>query len=388
MRFRHPDPAILLLHDGELSELAPILEPLGAFERRGDPTDDDRSIAWDVVLGSSKRMLDLHHHLPTTSSIRIAVLDGESRTMWTKLRKAETDLLVRRPVHPAALRLLILHCLYRGPEKRRNLRVGVGASVRFRAALRRRLAILTELSATGGRLRAGRSSRPVRVGSSLTLLIPAELNAGRRLTVRGRVARVAPAEAGKEDIALVFEKLRPKKRRQLEEIVAAHSHGPAMLDRCSALELEGVPDASTPHQKRPTQPREGRRERRSAARRPLSRRVIALGDEAARVLIGRDLSTSGIRVEPTPGLAVGDPLRLALHVRADGQPLVLTARVVRDDGDAGLALQFVEVGEAAGLCLQELLAALPVIVETREPDERAGVVIAELLGEAERPATR
>lgn len=383
MRSHQPDPAILLLHDGELSEFVPILEPLGAFERRGDPTDDDRSITWDLVLGSSKRMLDLHNFLPETVSVRIAVLDGESRSMRTKLREAEMDLLVRRPVHPAALRLLILHCLYRGPEKRRNLRVGVGASVRFRSGWRTHLAILTELSTAGCRLRARPGARPIRSGSNLTLLVPSELNAGRRLSVRGCVARMAPAEARNEDIAVVFENLRPKTRQQLAAIVSDHSHGPAMLDENAALALESNPETRSdesvipqPSESTPEKPAE----RRADPRRSLDRSVIALADEAARVLIGRDLSMSGMRVDPTPGIEVGDRLRIALHIGTHGKPLVLSARVARDDGEVGLALQFTDVCEDASRCLDEMLAALPTIAETCERDEGAGVVVTELMG--------
>ena len=55
----------------------------------------------------------------------------DSKTLRRRLRDAGTDLIVRRPVHPAALRLLILHSLYRGPEKRRTNRVSVGATIQY-----------------------------------------------------------------------------------------------------------------------------------------------------------------------------------------------------------------------------------------------------------------
>jgi hypothetical protein len=118
-------------------------------------------------------------------------------------------------------------------------------------------------------------------------------------------------------------------------------------------------------------------------RRELSRRIIALGDEAARVLIGRDVSSGGMRIEPTPGLGVGDILRVALHVRPDGQPLVVSARVRRDDGAGGLALRFTGLNEAARLCLEDMLVTLPAIVDSNDPDDPdagSGMVVSEVIG--------
>ena len=68
-------------------------------------------------------------------------------------------------------------------------------------------------------------------------------------------------------------------------------------------------------------------ERREEPRYSIDRRIIALGVEAARVLIGRDISLTGMRVESHELVDVGDELRLALHVRARSEPLVVQARV-------------------------------------------------------------
>jgi hypothetical protein len=87
-----------------------------------------------------------------------------------------------------------------------------------------------------------------------------------------------------------------------------------------------------------------------------------------------------MRIDRTPGLGVGDMLRVALHVRPDGQPLVLLARVRRDDGDAGLALRFVDLNPAARLCLEEMVDALPAIVESNDSDTGAGMVVSEVVG--------
>jgi hypothetical protein len=400
MQTNEPTPAILLLHDGELEEIAAPIEMIGGINRRGGLTEIDRNATWDLVLGTAKRMLDLHKVLPATNAIQIAIVDGDSKTMRRMLKRSGIDLQVRRPVHPVALRLLILYTLYRGPEKRRNSRVSVGASIRFRTGLRKRNAILAELSTVGCRLMVPANAHSIRPEGRLTLLMPPELHGERAFSVRGRVSRVSEAEAGSDAIAVTFEKLKSKSRKGLEAIVAAHSQGPAMLDDQIACALRSVPTISKAEASASQEPETLEREvpvaveradeihaagkdLRREPRRELSRRIIALGDEAARVLIGRDVSTGGMRIEPTPGLGVGDVLRVALHVRPDGQPLVVSARVRRDDGEAGLALRFTGLNEAARLCLEDMLLTLPAIVDSNDSDDPsagAGMVVSEVVG--------
>ena len=121
-------------------------------------------------------------------------------------------------------------------------------------------------------------------------------------------------------------------------------------------------------------------ERRIQERHALSRRIVALSDEAARVLIGRDLSIGGMRVDSTPGLSVGDRLKVAVHIRPDGQPLVVSAEMTRDDGPDGMALRFVDLSPAACAYLTEMVAALPTIIEPNQSKEGAGVVVSEVVG--------
>jgi hypothetical protein len=121
-------------------------------------------------------------------------------------------------------------------------------------------------------------------------------------------------------------------------------------------------------------------ERRLEDRHTLSRRVIALGDEAARVIIGRDLSVGGMRIDSTPGLALGDRLKVAVHIRSDGQPLVVSTEIVRDDGPEGMALRFVDLSPAVHAYLEEMVGTLPSIVESNGSKEGAGVVVSEVVG--------
>jgi len=445
MDYRELTPSVLLLHDGELAALAAVVEPLGGIDRRGNPSELDRNRIWDVIVASAGRMLELHEHLPETSAVRIAVLDGDSKTLRQMLQSVETDLLVRQPVHPAALRLLILHALYRGPEKRRTTRVSVGARVRFRSGLRRRPAILAELSRRGCRLMVESGRHRAAPDRLVTVVLPPEItNDKRALSLRGHVMRVSSGEPGTDVIAVLFELLRDEVREKVESIVSAHSHGPAILDRRAALavpHLPSIPDDAGPGSVAPAVrepvpiPSDARRsgaslaedgersstrfdgadsppplsearasgrricevgepknpehacsagdvanERRARPRHRLSRRIVALGDEAARVLIGRDLSVGGMRVDATPGLAMGDQLEIAVHVRSDGQPLVVSAEVARDDGPDGMALRFVDLNPEAIAALAQMISALPTIIEPNDSRGGAGVVVSELVG--------
>jgi hypothetical protein len=112
-------------------------------------------------------------------------------------------------------------------------------------------------------------------------------------------------------------------------------------------------------------------ERRESERRGYARRVIALGDDAPRVLICRDLSLGGLRVESGVPLAPGQRLRLALHVRAGEVPLVVEAEVVRA-GAEGSGLRFEGLSETSRDYLAKMLDALPALPALATPSATSG----------------
>jgi hypothetical protein len=121
-------------------------------------------------------------------------------------------------------------------------------------------------------------------------------------------------------------------------------------------------------------------ERRGRARHAYDHRVVALGDEATRVLLGRDISTGGMRVDPHPGLSVGDRLELALHAGARSEPLVVEAVVQRDDGDRGLVLRFAGDDPPVASALERVIEHLPVIAGTGGEESGSGLVVSEIIG--------
>jgi hypothetical protein len=181
-------------------------------------------------------------------------------------------------------------------------------------------------------------------------------------------------EPGVEALALRFGPLPTADLRALE----------ALVEELSASEVgtagpaEGVPGA--PAELPAFEPADARgAERRAGERRAYGRRVIALGEESARVVLGRDLSPGGMRVEPTSKLALGEQLQLALHLDPGRDPLVVSARVERDDGPQGLLLRFSALSPAADSYLAEMLGRLPPLSALGEKGQRVPLVVSEIL---------
>lgn len=377
------EPMCLILNDGDLDDVCALLRSLGLafFERRGRPEPVDEARAWDLVVSNPKRLLEFDAHASAATPVRIAILNEESRTLRAMLHRAGVDLIVRRPVHPSALRLLILHSLYRGPEKRRSLRVSVGARTRFRTGLRRHDGVLADLSVTGCRLLA---ARKLEQGRDLTIQLPADVTRGRPLSVKGRVVRTSSSELpGMNTVAVSFGRQPARIAERLRAAVAAHSTGPAVLNGAETTSpptprtaASDAGEASSPPQAaEPARPCD----RRASPRHAYAEHVIALGVEAARVLLGRDISLGGMRVDAHPDVSVGDQLRIGLHLRAREQPLVVQARVVRDDAEDGLVLRFLDLSEAAEEYLRRMVHFLPIMAIRSEAGEGSGVIVSEIL---------
>jgi hypothetical protein len=380
----------LLVHDGELDDVRSLLEELAApvVERRGNTTPGDEGTRWRLVVSTPKRLLELAAHGDTDSTLRIALLEKDSRTLRSMLQRAGVDLIVRRPVHRAALRLLLLHALYRGPEKRRNQRVSSGTPVSVRTGLRRRSAVLADLSTRGCRLL---TDGPLPKGRDVVVAIPPSAAGKRALRLRGLVVRTSLSELpGSSSNAIGFRRLSARAAARLREMVTAHALGPAVLPETPA----GAPPEPRPLSAAPAAQEAspapspvavhaaaGARsaERRSAPRHAYSQPVIALGAEAARVLLGRDISLGGMRVDPSPSLTLGDELRIGLHLGSRGKPLVVAARVSRDDGEDGLLLSFPGLSQRDREALARLVGNLPFLAVDEDGRSSSAVVVSEIL---------
>jgi hypothetical protein len=425
-------PAVLLLDDGELDDIQRMLEEMrvpygrvrGGAIVRGTPPPADLLISTPRRIDAVRATASISH-----DPLRIVVVDEDSTTLRDQLRRVGFDYLVRRPVHPEALRLLLLHSLYKGDERRREPRVAVGVEVSFRTGLLTRRATLADLSIRGCRLL---TRAPLDAGKRIKIHIPEALDAGDPFTVAGKILRVddEPGHEGMYGAAILFERVSDDTREALEFIIEDRATGPATLR--PAVDAAAEPAAPEPE---PPKPPPARRKPRGVVEKPLlhdarradtgpaeetdrsaseaghdlanetgteaaaeaapapsqperrtNRRgaypqtVPAFGNRALRVLVGRDLSVGGMRIERLPGLEVGDRLHLAIYGTPGDPPFLVWGTVSRDDGERGMAVVFDALEQTLGERLERLVGALPAVEDLHDTElDAMGKVMSEIL---------
>ncbi len=121
-------------------------------------------------------------------------------------------------------------------------------------------------------------------------------------------------------------------------------------------------------------------ERRSTDRRSYSAMVPAFGTRALRVLVGRDLSVGGMRIEYNSSLELGDRLHLAIYGSPGDEPILVWGTLNRDDRERGMGIEFDEIHPIAAEQLEKMVGSLP-SVESLHDDEIAamGTVLTEIL---------
>jgi hypothetical protein len=312
-------------------------------------------------------------------------MTSEARTLHTILTRSGVELFVRRPVHPSALRLFMLHCLYRGPNRRQNERVSIGTEVPVRTGWRRRNLLLAEMSQRDCRFVTKHSFK---LDQRISLRLPEKVTGGKSLSLAGRIVRIGHSDSdGLRDVCAIFEHPNSQGTELLSSTIEKHQEGPAVFagtlampqadpgpSLSSSTEPSSQSDRSDSDQTSAAQAppsdeeQESEGNRRTIPRHSFDRRVIALGDEAARVLLGRDISRYGMRVDPSPSLSLGDKVQIAIHTPNHTIPLVLKAIVERDDGPRGLLLHFDDAMGDAVDRLEEMLAPLPKLADPTADD--------------------
>jgi hypothetical protein len=498
---------VLLLDDGELDDVQALLQEIGVgYGRvRGGAIVPNTPSPTRLFIATPRRVGAVQLPAPGTPEadglIRIVVVNEDSPTLRARLRAVGFDYLVRRPVHPEALRLLLLRCLYTGEERRTEPRVPVGLEVSFRAGLLPRRATLADLSTRGCRLLSKWALEP---GKRISLSIPVPGSPQDAVQLKGRVLRMRLDERlgpdGPYSAAVSFETVAPEARDGLDRILRDRARGPATLGHESegvaaadphALDapetraeglargldveidvtLEAVPDAAgrqpeaprpearpraaapsapprpaaarvapaprpapapersaprpapeprpapaveaaaapaapasqpatAPLGTRPAPPAQAPApapaapepepgeppstafpgDRRHGRRGAYARRVPAFGDRAMRVLVARDLSLGGMRVERDTGVRMGDRLHLAIYGSPDEEPFLVWATVARDEADEGMVLAFDQVHPVVAQQLEKVVAGLPAVESLHDDEARAmGTVVTEIL---------
>ncbi len=414
-------PSVLMLDDGELEDIQIVLEQLRVpFARiRGGAIVAGTPAPRDLLIATPRRIEAVQ---PTDANavcapVRIVVVQEDSTGLRERLRRSGFEYLVRRPVHPEALRLLLVRSLYRGEERRGDPRVAAGLDVSFRTGLRSRRAILADLSARGSRLV---SRTPIDSGRRIRVHLPEALETGDPIAVVGHVLRSTREErpgVGPVHVAAVlFDRISDDARQALELLVEDLSRGPATLRRGATRTPAPVAvenGRSVAHSRpaaTPVAPRAGsgshgmtspvglavevglvsesggaaghQKERRVLARSTYELTVPAFGKRALRVLVGRDLSVGGMRIERLHALEVGDRLHLAIYGSPEEAPFLVWGTVVRDDGEAGMGVVFDPVEPPIARRLERLVTSLPAVESLRDGEvEAMGTVMTEILAE-------
>jgi len=372
-------PSVLLLDDGELDDVRELLEELQfeCLHLRGGEIPDRIEPPERLFIATPRRAMTAKEWPlsggGSSDPFKIGIVSEDSNTLRSMLRRMGFNLLIRRPVHPYALRLLILRALYSGDERRRESRVPVGYGITYRSGVRRRRAMLVEFTARGCRLL---SDHPIRTGSRLTLNLPGEVTGDRSLQLRAKVVRSHVGDTGglrdQHTVGLCFEKLDARKRAQLLEMLK-HREGGAVTTspgRAAARSGGSTPIAAAGSID----------DRRKNPRAAFEHTVRSLDEEANLVLMGRDLSVTGMRIEPHPDLAVGTKLRLAIYGSPTEEPFTVRARVVRNDEDDGVGLRFEQIAAGVGARLESLVASLPSVESLHDSETDAlGSVVSRIL---------
>jgi hypothetical protein len=481
-------PAVLILDDGELDDVQRILEELQVeFGRvRGGAIAPNTPHPRSLLMATPRRISAVSAIDAASGDedppIRVVVVDQDSKTLRDQLRQVGFDYLVRRPVHPEALRLLIMHSLYRGDEKRREPRVAVGLEISFQTGEIPRRATLVDLSTGGCRLI---SSFELEAGKRVLVTLPETLGATESITLEGKILRSSYdkriGEEGMHNAAVQFENLSSDLRHELEWVIEDKVGGPPVLNttlqsaqndagenpatprakptytvkraeqrrpvRRTLLEKESpvlktdprsegaaprvtsnpnsdaaveqkhypisvpvdvkmarterpaaiekvpaqvpaeeiaaqIPVEEIEQAAEPPEPPISSEDRREAPRYPYSAKVPAFGTRALRVLVGRDISVGGMKIESNPDLEIGDRLHLAIYGDASEEPFLLWGTILRSDGNGGTAVAFDPVHPSIAKKLEALVASLPAL-ESLHDDEAAamGTVLTEIINE-------
>lgn len=380
-------PAVLLLDDGELDDVQELLQESAIpFARiRGGAIVKGTPPPRDLLIATPRRIDAVDDAIGDSLNppVRVMVVNEDSNALRDQLRRNGFDYLVRRPVHTEALRLMILHCCYKGEERRSETRVAVGFEVSYRTGMLTRRGTLVDLSARGCRLL---TRQRVDRGKRIKVMIPEALDASEPLTVMGRVVRVEGDKEDGEDVfrlGIHFETASDEACELLGHLIEDLARGPATLrpgaDRISRpADVAGAD--SRAGAEAASDAESDRDERRAARRARYGQTIPAFGNRALSVLVGRDLSVGGMRVQREAEIEIGDRLHLAIYAEAREEPLLIWGTVDRDDGDEGLFVLFDAVDAETAQCLERLVADLPTIESLHDSEAAAmGTVLSEIV---------
>ena len=363
-------PRVLLLDDGELIRIRRMLAELEVEleHLRGEVIREDLEEPRDVVIASVKRILALEGLVDLSAlpgkPVWIAVHTQDFLPLRVRLRKLGVQFLVQTSVGSEALRLLLMHSVYRGTEKREDPRLPVGSQVDCRDAGGDPFAAeLLDLACDGCRLL---STHPLKPEMALSVGLPSKLAGGEALTLPGRILRVEPHRGSERDLVTVaFDELSEEARELLGGILEGKVIGTVVTRLGDDLSEETAsttmvqrpaPEPAQEAAPEPAAPQSGPPHPRHNRRVAYTRKVTALLGGGEFIILGRDLSIAGMRSEPLPEFPVGTAPELAVYGPSGAEPVLVQAVVSRDDGPFGTVFRFESVAGGDRKRLESIVA--------------------------------
>jgi hypothetical protein len=319
-------PRVALLDDGELDDLRAALRGLGV------PHCDARRAtigeAVPILLSTPTFARALAEGLAEAPPHHLHAVIGSG----DQATGAPCDLELVRPIASPVLRLLTRRPeLAANRERRLSTRVALGSPVWVRIGDDRREVTVSRISIGGCGLV---SPALLRTGARVEIELPPELSAPRRLVLTGEVLgsrELATGDGRTFDVSVAFRALDLVDRVTLRALMARHAIDFRPLTEGSSSRGDrGLRERALP----PT------RDRRRTLRRRFQQRVMGVQSGIAHVLLARDLSRSGMRVEENEDLKLGTSLKIAVFGAFDTAPLLAPATVERDDDVDGWFLRF------------------------------------------------
>jgi len=318
----------------------------------------------------------------------IVIARSLSRTLRKELERHPCDFVVETPVHPGALRALIEHSVYRGPERRSGLRAMLDGEVGVKAGFWTKKAKVLQLSERGLGLLLDQPLTPTEV----TLRLPSSWTGGRKLELKAKLLDQQKRPGEGHVASFAFRSVDRATRKLLREIMKGQASHGGLLQPASALEADEAARAeknstsaaqlraaATP---KPAAADQGGAEKRRSKRKQFTKRVLATLRGQAQAVVSRDISAGGMRLDPDPDISEGDELKLALYGAKGSPPLVLRGVIVHADAQMGLGLEFVDVSPKMKQRLETLVNESPIFGPAPDDASEGGrqqVVVTEIV---------
>ncbi|MBW2666508.1 MAG: hypothetical protein JRE13_09480, partial [Deltaproteobacteria bacterium] len=217
-------PRVLVIDDGELSRIRGFLDGFGIDLRhlRGNVIHEDLDGSFDLVIASVKQTLTFEGSVDFATlpgkPVWIAVHAQDFLPLRVRLQRMGVHYLVQSSVGSEALRLLLVHSLYQGPERRDGMRLPVGMPVACRSEMGNEFsADLLDLTRGSCRLLA---DCELELGSGVRIDLPARLAGGEKLELSGEVSRVEPHPGTpRTRVTITFRELAVESTELLEAIL-------------------------------------------------------------------------------------------------------------------------------------------------------------------------